>query len=100
MRKEIITGNTVGQRMPKFHCELDAEGRTVFYGLTAQDQMEMEKALTNPNGITFGLTPQDTQDCPDDPDVPFGLPTCGMEAKSDDARARVRRFAREEMGCW
>lgn len=82
----------------KFRWELDREGRTVLQPLTAQDQVEIEQALTNPKGITFGPTLQDIQACPHDPDIPFGISACGLEAESDDARARVRRLAREEWG--
>lgn len=89
-------GNSLSHRTLRFHCEIDSAGRTVLHPLTTQDQVEIEQALANPKGITFGPTLQDAQVCPEDPDLPWGFSSCGLEAESDDARARVRRLAREE----
>lgn len=88
--------NPQTQKILKFHRELDREGRTVLRPLTDEDRVGIEEALSNPKGLTFGPTLKDAQDCPLDPCLPFGISSCGIDAESNEARARVRRLARDQ----
>ena len=88
--------NKAKDRILKFLRELDKEGRTVLRPLTNEDNTGIEDALSNPRGVTFGPVLRESLDCPLDPDVPFGISTCGIEAEGDSAKAHIRGLARDQ----
>lgn len=83
-------------RLISFHFELNSEGHTVLHPLTDEDLEAMTAALKNPRGLKFGETLEERQECPIEPEMPYGLSQCGIAAEADEGLRATRLLARAQ----
>ena len=81
-------------KLLKFQVHLDEDGKTVLRPLTAEDQDSIERALSNPRGVTFGPNLAESKECPLDPEIPYAASICAIEAEKDPDKLHVRQLAR------
>lgn len=78
----------------RYVSEVDERGVTVLRPLTEEDRVGLE-GLKKAKAVRIGDTLEETQECPAEPDLPYGLGVCGIEGERDPVKQEARRLARQ-----